>query len=73
MFLIVKFPDEEDRIAVVPHNWFEADSCHWPPGKDVEKLVKKQRVPEENWPEEYPAKIIKLFGKQACINCFILI
>jgi len=40
MFAVVKFPNEEDSLAVIPENWCTKEGCYWPPYKSQERLKK---------------------------------
>ncbi|KAH6921119.1 hypothetical protein HPB50_027889 [Hyalomma asiaticum] len=53
-FRLVRFPEEQDSIAVVPSSWVTADGqiCLWPPTvKDAHRLslVKSQTPPGNDW------------------------
>ncbi|XP_064467933.1 uncharacterized protein LOC135378777 [Ornithodoros turicata] len=52
-FFIVKFPDEENMVAVVPSNWMAGDDrCYWPPSKDEKKAslyIRKRKTPTYGW------------------------
>ncbi|KAH7959242.1 hypothetical protein HPB49_009625 [Dermacentor silvarum] len=61
-YRVVKFPMEDDTIAVVPSSWMSEDEryCFWPlhtRGSEVKSWVQKQRPPSENW-GTYPAVVL---------------
>lgn len=46
-FNIVKFPDENNDVALVPTKWIVRGQCYWPPPpSDVTKLAKKITDPD---------------------------
>lgn len=63
MFALIKFPEEDDRIAVVPVSWYKNGVCKWPKSKSVLKFAKSSCFYDETW-ESYPATIMKIYGKQ---------
>ncbi|XP_064473827.1 uncharacterized protein LOC135388295 [Ornithodoros turicata] len=51
-YTIVKFPNEENQVAVVPSSWVVGTSCYWPPEKEERKIgiyVRKNKVPSLDW------------------------
>ncbi|XP_064474077.1 uncharacterized protein LOC135388439 isoform X2 [Ornithodoros turicata] len=51
-FTIVKFPNEENQVAVVPSSWVVDTSCFWPPEKEQRKVglyVRKEKAPGTHW------------------------
>ncbi|OXA41013.1 hypothetical protein Fcan01_24403 [Folsomia candida] len=50
-FQIVKFPEENDAVAVVAKPWMVGEVCYWPPPpNNVNKLVKNYAEPNfETW------------------------
>ncbi|XP_064460144.1 uncharacterized protein LOC135370345 isoform X2 [Ornithodoros turicata] len=52
LFAVVKFPDEEDCVAIVHVNWLNGGVCMWPPEKNGNKLralIEEGTMPAENW------------------------
>ena len=69
-FYIVKFPDEEDAVEVIPKVWVTNISCYWPPAckpSVFKKLVKKCQEPDVNTWTIHIVKIIKGFGNAFCL------
>lgn len=63
-FAIVKFPQEEDTVAVVPRIWLRENYCLWPPGNDksIRKLIEKSAEPSDLW-SKVDFVVIGWFGK----------
>ncbi|KAL3246966.1 hypothetical protein MRX96_057320 [Rhipicephalus microplus] len=62
LFAVVTFPEEEDKVAVVPLSWLTEDraQCHWPPkrrGVRVEELV-RDRVDPTAASQKYPVCLV---------------
>jgi hypothetical protein len=58
-FYIIKFPNEQDAIAVVPALWIEDKICYWPPSlSNTSSLAKKKAQP------------VKKRGKNMCLRLF---
>ncbi|XP_064479790.1 uncharacterized protein LOC135393231 [Ornithodoros turicata] len=51
-YSIIKFPGEQDQVAVVPSSWIVGGSCLWPPEKEEKKVglyVGKNKSPGAHW------------------------
>ncbi|KAL3184114.1 hypothetical protein MRX96_000187 [Rhipicephalus microplus] len=62
LFAVVTFPEEQDKVAVLPLSWLTEDraQCHWPPkrrGVRVEELVQDRVDPTAAW-QKYPACLV---------------
>lgn len=63
-YLIVKFPNEDDAVAVIPSKWVLGGECFWPPPpSDVTKLVKRGTSPDFDKWTKCAVTTIKKFGK----------
>jgi len=61
-YYIVKFPDENNDVSVVPSNWLSGETCYWPlSDKKIHKQIKRAEVPDSTW-LTYKYSIIKEFG-----------
>ncbi|XP_040073685.1 uncharacterized protein LOC120850302 isoform X1 [Ixodes scapularis] len=49
-FIIAKFPDEENGVALIHESWLDGDICYWPKdtGK-IQSLVKNGEQPTSEW------------------------
>jgi len=61
-FSIVKFPEENDAVAVVPNIWLIEGYCYWPPPGDISKLSRKRVVPDIDTWSKNRYTVIKEFG-----------
>ncbi|KAL3237656.1 hypothetical protein MRX96_048170 [Rhipicephalus microplus] len=62
LFAVVTFPEEQDKVAVVPISWLTEDraQCHWLPkrrGVRVEELVRDRVDPTAAW-QTYPVCLV---------------
>ncbi|KAL3210005.1 hypothetical protein MRX96_037485 [Rhipicephalus microplus] len=62
LFAVVTFPEEQDKVAVVPLSWLTEDraQCHWPPkrrGVRVEDLLRDRVDPTAAW-QKYPVFLV---------------
>ncbi|KAL3209924.1 hypothetical protein MRX96_037565 [Rhipicephalus microplus] len=62
LFAVVTFPEEQDKVAVVPLSWLTEDrvQCHWPPkrrGVRVEELVRDRVDATAVW-QKYPVCLV---------------
>ncbi|XP_040072422.1 uncharacterized protein LOC120844618 [Ixodes scapularis] len=51
-FLVVRFPEQDDEVAVVHTKWVHGNSCLWPPEKEsrrLRELIKKGATPMSSW------------------------
>jgi hypothetical protein len=63
-FYIIKFPNEQDAIAVVPALWIEDKICYWPPSlSNTSSLAKKKAQPVKKTWEKHVFEVIQGFGK----------
>ncbi|XP_021945113.2 uncharacterized protein LOC110843420 [Folsomia candida] len=61
-FAIVKFPKENNAVAVVPKSWLKDDCCYWPPrGADSGKMAKKDTAPDTDKWSKCEAIVIQYF------------
>ncbi|CAG7819156.1 unnamed protein product [Allacma fusca] len=74
MWCIVKFPTENNCIAVVPRAWILEDGkCLWPPGKNPQKIaksVKNSEIPADldSW-KKSECIVIHLFENYESARC----
>lgn len=67
-FQIVKFPEENDAVAVVAKPWMVGEVCYWPPPpNNVNKLVKNYAEPNfETWVKCKALIVGNAYGKLTC-------
>jgi hypothetical protein len=68
-FSVVEFTSES-TVEVIPSGWLSEDrqSCFWPKGPALQRLLKKvDSIPEDSW-DTFPVKIIFTHGKSIVIN-----
>ena len=61
MFAVLKFPNEENSLAVVSKSWCTKKRCYWPPYKTQERLRKAvilHEVPDINTWEVFSMEIL---------------
>lgn len=54
LFVVVKFPEENESLFVVPLTWIQSTSsgilCRWPPvGMSARKAAKNRVLPTDEW------------------------
>lgn len=62
-FAVVKFPQEDDSLAVVPLSWLSEDraQCFWPfniKGSELLALVEKKAEPDLDAWKTYPVVVL---------------
>lgn len=65
-FSIVKFPEEDDVLAVVPNVWInvDKDSCFWPPRfTDAAKAARNNYTPDPSTWQQCKVTVMHSFGK----------
>lgn len=69
MYFVVVF-EIDDRVAVIPNNWYveSSNECFWPPSKIKEKwkAVKFKYSPDCDW-VQFKIKVLGKFSKLYCL------
>ncbi|KAK8760805.1 hypothetical protein V5799_027929 [Amblyomma americanum] len=61
VYVVVKFPQEDNDVAVVHKNWLSGDSCMWPPKrKEIRSLIKGAATPALDW-KKVPCIVVQAF------------
>ncbi|XP_077498416.1 uncharacterized protein LOC144109471 isoform X2 [Amblyomma americanum] len=64
-YIVVKFPEEDDSVAIVPKRWIRNDMCRWPPEmRHVDSLLKAGATPGPDW-KELPCMVVQAFDTYA--------
>lgn len=65
MFAVVKFPNEEDSLAVISEAWCTKEGCCWPPYKShegIKRAVMLHEKPNRDTWEIHPFDLLKIKG-----------
>lgn len=65
MFAVVKFPNEEDSLAVISEAWCTKEGCYWPPYKShegIKRAVMLHEKPNRDTWEIHPFDLLKIKG-----------
>nr|XP_054921007.1 uncharacterized protein LOC129381839 [Dermacentor andersoni] len=62
LYIVVKFPEEDDAVAIIHKNWIDGNGCMWPPQtKYIKSLLKAGAMPGNDW-RSLPCEVVEAFA-----------
>ncbi|XP_054931679.1 uncharacterized protein [Dermacentor andersoni] len=62
LYIVVKFPEEDDAVAIIHKNWIDGNGCMWPPQtKYIKSLLKAGAMPGNDW-RNLPCEVVEAFA-----------